>query len=100
MLSANGGLMYTVPSGMTIVVRDIEIWNGDPVDRTVSFSAVQTPGGPNAIIWNTDCPANKWQQWEGRAVIGEKGTLSGAGGGGPNIYTILSGYLLSGFTPI
>jgi hypothetical protein len=85
---------YTVPVGTTVIVRDIEVFNGTAgsdslnVDRGVS-------GVNQQIIYRAvNLSAAGWAQWKGRAVLNAGEQLMIASGVAGWTF-LVSGYVLS-----
>lgn len=87
--------MYTAPNGVTIVVRDIELWNAGSAAVDIAVN-VLSPSGPYiaGIITAKAVPPNGTAQWEGRAVLAPGQVLFGAATGYP-VGVLISGYQLT-----
>jgi hypothetical protein len=85
--------LYTVPAAMTVVLRDLELYNGDAVERNTNFQL--QVAGSQAIFWAPQVQPATWYQWHGRTVIPSGGIVIGYGGGSTLIQLTMSGYLLS-----
>lgn len=92
LLPASGAVIYTTPQDQTLVVRDIEVYNGDSSDRSPNYQV--DVSGNLAVFWSVQAPSSAWRQWQGRVVIPAGAGLFGFGGGSGLVQTVISGYLL------
>lgn len=86
-------VVYTVPVGATVIVRDIELFNATsaPTDMTVS---VGVSGSPLAVIARVLLvPVLAHVQWTGRAVLNPGQDIQ-VSGGGTGSTVLISGYNL------
>lgn len=92
-MPANGTVIYTVPTGYTVVVRDIELYNGSAGPGGCSVQ-IRVSGALEAVIFLApDMGANTWAQWQGRAVLNVGQELA-SGAGASGFLGVVSGYLL------
>lgn len=84
---------YTVPTSMTVVIRDMEFYNGG--SGTPTFNTQIGVSGSTGVFFQDNALApSKHEQWQGRVVIpGGQGLwlFSSAS----NVQATISGYLLS-----
>jgi hypothetical protein len=95
-IAANGediAAAYTVPAGMTAIVRDVDVlFLGDPGDTAFTLSD-QSTGTYVAYCLQID--TDQLYSWRGRQVFPEGATFQ-ANSAGPNSLTArVSGYLLT-----
>jgi hypothetical protein len=81
-----------VPSGLTIVVRDLLLFNNSGDDALVTVE-VHVSGSVGNIYGNTGFKTVEWFHWAGRAVIEADGELWGASSNDA-VRAIISGYSL------
>jgi hypothetical protein len=91
-----GTKSYVVPTGYTLVVRDIDIAWGS--EAFVPFGRVLGDGGQAFAIWNGAALAANIMSWRGRHVMTEGQTLTVSVDNG-NADVSVSGYLLLGSPP-
>jgi hypothetical protein len=85
-------LVYTSPSGIVTVVRDLQVFNGNT--NSASLYVYSNVSGSNLVFAGiTGLAANAFFQWTGRAVIPPGNTLS-IFGGVTSIAVMMSGYQL------
>lgn len=66
---------FTVPSGVTCVLRDIEIYNGSASTAGVNVR-INVSGFGNTVVYGPDALlSGAWSQWEGRVVVPAGGTI-------------------------
>jgi hypothetical protein len=85
--------IYTVPTTNTVVIRDIEVWNGSSASAGINFGVLVS--GFYGIIWLLNLNEDVWAQWQGRAVCPPGSQIQAYGGGQTTIRACVSGYLLS-----
>jgi hypothetical protein len=91
--SGAGANVYTVPAGQTVVVRDMECYNGGSSATIVEIGTTM-PGSGYTPFWHLEAlGATTWAQWQGRVVMAS-GSITVATGGATCYFTV-SGYLLS-----
>lgn len=86
------GLLFTVPTGVTCVIRDIEVYTWD-VAGTAFNVAVDVSGQVGTVYQVTAADSKSSHQWTGRTVIPAGSTIIGQAGTNLNSGCI-SGYLL------
>lgn len=84
-------LTYTVPAGRLAVVRDIDVYCGDPLGGEEFFAR----GSVSEVFWQASLGLGEtgWRNWRGRQVIyeGESWDIFGT-----KIFDVAaSGYLLT-----
>jgi hypothetical protein len=85
-------VIYTVPAGQTVVVRDVELLISAANDL---FNLQVNVSGTLAVMWYVaQSPATTWHQWSGRVVIPSGGELEAYSALGAD-QLVVSGYLLS-----
>jgi hypothetical protein len=86
--------LYTVPSGNTVVVRDVELINTG--SAAMSFGLIVRTSGGTQAQWASvsGVAVNSQYQWEGRVVMnpGDELILTTSEAG---MQLIVSGYLLA-----
>lgn len=89
-LAAGDHVVYTVPTGYTLVIRDISLW------QTAATSAIAYVANPDASAVAVSPSLAQYGvfHWEGRAVFNAGDTVSVDVFAGSWTYS-LSGYLLS-----
>lgn len=85
--------LYVVPATMTVVLRDMEFYNG--TGAPTLFNVQGGVSGSQTILYaNATLEAGTWSQWQGRAVVNAgEGIWGFCGVSGVSAY--ISGYLLS-----
>lgn len=84
--------LYTVPAGMTVVLRDIEMLTAAANDL---FNVQIGVSGSTTVVWYlSQLPASTWHQWSGRVVVDAGETVYAYSGLGA-AQLVISGYLLS-----
>lgn len=84
---------YTVPAGMTVVIRDMEFYNGSSGTPTFNVQ-LGVSGSTGVFFQENDLAPSKHSQWQGRVVIPSAQGLwifSSAA----NVQATISGYLLT-----
>jgi hypothetical protein len=92
--TSNGETLYTVPSGQTVVVRDLEVYNFSGV--TIAEIQVQlgVSGSTSGVLaFCNNVLASTCAQWTGRSVV-PAGLSLVAFSTGSNFSMLVSGYLL------
>jgi hypothetical protein len=87
------GVLYTVPAGFTVVLRDIELYqySGGSGLYYLAISAA----GSNAIVYAvTAAPTASSYHWDGRVVMNAGDELLGQAAAANN-QVVVSGYLLA-----
>lgn len=91
-LPPNGTVIFTVPASQTLVLRDIELYNGSGAVGGCSIQC-RVSGALQSVLFQAfELGADNWAQWQGRAVL-EQGQELASGAGAPNFYAHVSGYL-------
>lgn len=86
--------LYTVPAGMTVVVRDIELSQGGTGPAVVTIWGQTVPGAQAYLVRQSALAPNVVFQWQGRSVLQSGQTLQ-AFCNAANTELWISGYLLS-----
>jgi hypothetical protein len=89
----NSTTVYTVPSAMTVVLRDIECFNGSSSEDTISIRLV-VPGLTAMLVRFASLPTLTGAQWQGRSVMNSGDAFAVQSSTGQSYLTV-SGYLLS-----
>lgn len=93
--STAGGVIFTAPSQMTTIVRDIEVWTGSVAVTSLSIELF-TSGSLAAPIWVQDPTATTTHyQWTGRVVLNATDELYQLATGAGGSYYLISGYVLN-----
>ena len=93
-LGTVGNLIYTAPVGTTVVVRDVEFYNGTGGVSTLNINLDVSGTFAGVAAWSNNVPAGGFAQWSGRVVMNAGNTLlSGVTNAGCNV--VVSGYVLS-----
>jgi hypothetical protein len=89
------GPWYTVPAGITAVLRDLEVENNSAATDTLLVALLSVPGFGNAYFLTfPTVPNGQSRQWQGRVAIPAGGQLGGNSQGGQwNI--VATGYELA-----
>jgi hypothetical protein len=93
--ATNGQTLYTVPVGMVVVVRDLEVYNfsGAVINQVqVQLGISGTTSGVLAFVNNV--PASECAQWSGRSVVNAGEELVAFSTTAGNFSMLVSGYLL------
>lgn len=87
-------IAYTAPSGVVIVLRDCEFYNGGAVPTTCNLNLLRSGSFAGVAVWANNVPAGGFAQWEGRVVL-EAGDQLQSGVTVSGVRATLSGYTLS-----
>lgn len=93
-LTAGSQILYTVPTLQTVVMRDLEAYNGSGATSTLTISVYRS-GSFKALIANVpNLAGGLGFQWTGRAVLNPGDELE-ANPPGTGWTLLASGYLLT-----
>lgn len=92
-IPAGTTMLYTVPAGMTVVVRDIELYNSTAAGINVQVF-VGGSGADAQIDTALPLTASTPRHWDGRAVLNAGQQIVGYAEAA-GVQCLLSGYLLS-----
>lgn len=88
-------VVYTVPAGITVVVRDVEWLNNTGAALNAYLLSAVSGFGDAAFAVNNSIPVSQAWQWQGRVVIPTGGSIS-VGGAPSGALVLISGYELGG----
>lgn len=87
--------VYTTPSGLVSVLRDLEVQNNGSAPDSLLIAIFDAPGFANAFFLRFDTVApGQSRQWTGRVVVGAPGGFGG-NSGGQQWNVVMSGYQLT-----
>lgn len=87
--------IYTVPSGFTTVVRDVEVLNGSGASLSFHLSTHAVPGFADSnFAGHVGIPNGDGWQWQGRVVLPSSSQVQ-MPAFGTSVWVMMSGYQLS-----
>jgi hypothetical protein len=93
-VTPSGAILFTVPSGRTVVVRDIEASNSGSATSSLNVALVVSgSGNVGNVLVLQNVAAGAHTQWEGRLVLNAGDELA-AGATAGSFFLVVSGYSL------
>ncbi len=93
-VSTSNTVFYTVPTGVTTIVRNIHIAGASSSTTTISL-AIGVTTAPNSLYWGYTVPQNSAFDWSGFLVLAAGETLQGLAGQASLLTLTVSGIEVS-----